>query len=80
MTLKGTSNKNESWKSCIKPSDPYNSVYIYCDKLFEKDYFQRNRCKSDMCRLCCISYEPLEKTILTNKSIDKCYTGCLECK
>lgn len=70
--------KNKSWKSCIEPQNQDNSVYPYCDKIFAKDFFQKSRCKVDMCKLCCISFDPLGKTNMANSSLNNCYKKCIK--
>ncbi len=72
--------KNKSWKSCIEPQTQDDTIYPYCEKLFEKDYFQKSRCKIDMCKLCCISFDSVGKTNLAKSALNKCYKGCIESK
>jgi hypothetical protein len=74
--------KSSSYEGCINPPDQDNS-YNYCDKLYQFDYFKKNQCKNDMCKLCCVSMDQNKKIILPNISDElftKCESECVKSK
>ena len=75
-TMEKANDKNKSWKTCYQPKEADSSVYPYCDKLFEKDFFQKSRCKIDFCNLCCVSYDKIGKANLSVNNLMKCYENC----
>jgi hypothetical protein len=72
--------KTNSWKSCVEPTNPQNSVYQYCDQNFKNDFFSRSRCKIDMCNLCCISYDEIGGSAVTDDVVKECYSTCTKSK
>ncbi len=75
LTEMGTVEK--TWNNCIESPHPESSVYPYCDNHFKRDYFERQRCKVDMCNLCCISVDNI-KGSLKDESVNECYSKCLK--
>lgn len=70
--------KSKSWNSCIESVHPDNSVYNYCDKEFPDDFYKKSSCKTDMCNLCCVSFENKSKLLMTDVSIQSCYEQCVK--
>ena len=64
----------------MNSSEPDKSIYPYCEKIFEKDYLQKTRCKLDFCNLCCVSYDNTYSASISNKILAKCYESCVESK
>ena len=78
--MESGNNKTKKWENCFEPSNQGNSVYPYCDKLFENDYFQNTRCKLDFCNLCCVSLDNSASTNLSQSLLAKCYENCINSK
>lgn len=72
--------KKSDWRSCTEPSSPETSVYPYCDEQFPKDFFSRQRCKTDMCNLCCVSMDQKEAPIYSDEAVNTCYSKCAKSK
>ena len=70
--------KNKDWQTCIEPLHPDNSSYNYCDKEFPDDFYKKSRCKTDMCNLCCVSFENKSHSLMTDNNIQSCYESCLK--
>ncbi len=64
-----------SFESCINPTNPDQSSYNYCDKLFQFDFYKKGQCKSDMCKLCCVAFD-VNKTIPITSISDELYSRC----
>ncbi len=83
--IQNPSNKVKYWSKCINPDAFSNSFYNYCDKVFQFDVIGNNRCKVDMCKLCCFNVEfanPSIKLIpqMTENLLRKCNQECIKCK
>ena len=68
---------SRDWKTCVEPRHPENSVYNFCDKEHPDDFYKKSRCKTDMCNLCCVSFENKSKVLMTDATINLCYEQCL---
>jgi hypothetical protein len=68
--------KKKTWESCIESTNPETSVYPYCDEQFPSDYFSKQRCKSDMCNLCCITMDHKHVPLYTDEAMTSCYSKC----
>ena len=79
-TMEVGTDKNKSWETCFQPSNSGSSIYPYCDKIFEKDFYQSSRCKLDFCNLCCISFDKVGNTNLSINSLSNCYKSCITSK
>ncbi len=77
MLEKGSDN-SKSWKACVQPKNPEDSIYPYCETLFEKDFYQKIRCKTDMCNLCCVSFDEMGSEMLSNSVVNECYLQCVK--
>jgi hypothetical protein len=69
--------KSKDWNSCIEPLHPETSIYSYCDKENQDDFYKKSRCKTDMCNLCCVSFENKSSVLMTDHNIQSCYDSCL---
>ena len=69
---------DKSFSSCSEPTNPDTSIYPYCDKLYEVDFYQKSQCKIDMCNLCCISFDTMKNTNLPNSAVNECYAMCIK--
>ena len=70
----------KTYNSCSEPTNPESSIYPYCDKLYDNDFYQRSQCKIDMCNLCCISFDTIKNTNLPNEAVNDCYGMCIKSK
>ncbi len=76
--LDGVSENSNGYKNCYQPTNPSKSIYPYCDKIFtNKGFDSVNRCKTDMCRLCCVNYDFTSKSKISKNNLQQCYKGCL---
>lgn len=75
-----------SFENCINPIKQNHSLYSYCDKLFQYDFFQRNQCKVDMCKICCVAYDSngydLKKKLVnvSDELFKRCQLECIKSK
>jgi len=66
-------------KNCIEPDSPEHSFYPYCEENFHNDFHEKNRCKVDMCNLCCIGLETKkDKSVISDDALGECYGKCLK--
>ena len=72
--------KTSSWESCVQSSNPETSIYPYCEEQFPKDYFEKQRCKTDMYNLCCISLDQIHLPLYSDETVNKCYKKCAKSK
>ncbi len=68
----------KEWKQCVEPDHPEKSIYPYCDDYFANDFYQRSRCKIDMCNLCCVSMDVKDEQKLSDTATSSCYEKCLK--
>lgn len=73
--MEAGTNKN-TWESCIETAHPERSIYPYCDDVWKKDFNLKQRCKTDMCNLCCVSLETKGNKKLSDESVGSCYNKC----
>jgi hypothetical protein len=78
--MESGNDKTKKWENCFEPVDTGTSIYPYCDKIFEKDFLQKSRCKLDFCNLCCISFDNTDSTNLSQNLLGKCYENCIDSK
>lgn len=76
--LSETGTKSKSWETCVEPQHPENSIYPYCDESFSNDFFAKQRCKTDMCNLCCISLDQKNSDNFTDEVVGNCYQKCIK--
>ena len=65
----------DALNQCGEPKNPDRSIYPYCDDYFKGDFFGSQRCKTDMCNLCCITREHGEMQV-DEVGLTKCYSDC----
>ncbi len=76
------SDDKKSVEHCFNSSNPLSSVYNYCDKIVEFDFYKKTRCKMDMCKLCCAAFD-MRSTPPVNTSDDVynyCNSQCVKSK
>ena len=42
--------------------------------------FENQRCKIDMCNLCCVSFDQLDGSNVTDDVVKECYASCTKSK
>ena len=60
---------------CIEPKNPDVSLYSHCDDNFE-GLIQKQNCKIDACRICCISIDPIYHANQSEESLNDCWKKC----
>ena len=64
-----------AWRTCIDSNKPAASSYQYCEINMENKV-NKDQCKYDFCKLCCVTSSQQSHVKLSSISINKCYKEC----
>jgi hypothetical protein len=70
-----TEEKNMADRLCIEPVNPEKSLYSHCDSHFG-NFVQKQNCKVDACRICCISIDPIFHASQSDENLKNCWKKC----
>ena len=75
--MTGLSDREGAWKICVESNKPASSSYQYCENLMPIKK-NRDRCKYDFCRMCCVSSGEMAHIKQPYETTTKCYKYCEE--